>query len=428
MRKLAWAGWVWMTMQSVMIAGYVQAADSARRAFRSNRVRYQRDQLHLIKSLTDLRRRVELHAQTSAVGYDYVSIIPYVTVENNTRTNIGLNNYSTDSFLNGQNPDANVLVALIDPQGSVLGTGEYVVGSNEMRQIDNVIAALGGTAQTGWLLIFSDEPLTAWASVIATGAFDDPSIELAIADQIFKPAAFVESTGPRLVIQSSVKSSRFQSSLVVVNVGGGSGNLRIKIYDNGGQLISTRNVSIPANGMFVDDDIRASVSGTFGQIVMEVDDADPGDDGVPRLVANSIVRSRTNGTGAFFPAFALPQANTRSIGGIWEGTLTGGLINAQVEVLLYQERDMLYGNLVVLSGSFPTTQRDFLISGEVIDNNYLIQIQEAFDSDSSLTFFSLRLFGSITGTTMEGDTIYFDEQDRRDAGSFSFSRTGAVFE
>jgi hypothetical protein len=96
--------------------------------------------------------------------------------------------------------------------------------------------------------------------------------------------------------------------------------------------------------------------------VIEVTDANAADTKSPRLVANSFIRS-TNGTSGFFPAFALPQPSTISIAGRWEGTLSGGsVINAQARIDLFQERDMLYGRLEILSGTFPTTSRDFLLS------------------------------------------------------------------
>ena len=68
---------------------------------------------------------------------------------------------------------------------------------------------------------------------------NDPAMELAIADQIFKPAAYVESQGTPsnpLLIQSSVKAGSFKSRLAVVNIGSGTGRLRIKLFDRNGVL------------------------------------------------------------------------------------------------------------------------------------------------------------------------------------------------
>jgi hypothetical protein len=388
-----------------------------------------------LESLRDLRRKIQSQTQATDEGASFVVIIPYVTTENNSRTNLGLNNYSQISFAHGINPSASVFMYLFDREGNVRRSGSVVVQSNELVQINDIINELptiedpvqGGNVGTGWLLIFSDEPLTAWASVISNSN-DDPSVELAIADQIYKPAAFVESTGTRLAVQSSAKTARFQSSLVIVNVGSDDGNLYVDIYDQLGNLIDTKTALIKKDGMFVDNDIRSAVPGTFGQIVIEVTDPTPGDNKSPRLVANSIVKSTVNGTGSFFPAFALPQYDTKAIAGIWEGSLTGSLINAQVQMQLFQERDMIYGTLDILSGSFPTVARSFSISGEVSSNQYLLQVQDAFDNDNANTFFSYRLYiPPITGTRMEGDTIYFDEQNRQDIGSVSLSRTGSIY-
>jgi hypothetical protein len=300
------------------------------------------------------------------------------------------------------------------------------VGSNQLSQLNNIISLLGSNIAAGWLLIYSDEPLTAWASVVRNDN-NDPAIELAVADQINKPVAFVESTGTRLMIQSSAKLGAFQSSLAVVNVGSGDGNLVVKIYDSAGGLLNTKNAFLPADGMYLDNDIRSSVAGTFGQIVIEVTDANAADSNSPRIVANSFIRS-TNGTSGFFPAFALPEANTISIAGRWEGTLSGGgLINAQARIDLFQERDMLYGRLEILSGTFPTTSRDFLMVGDVIDNSYVIQFQNIFDGDPNRSLVSYRLFGLLSGGRLQGDAIYFDERNRSSVGTFDLGRTGDIY-
>ncbi len=365
-------------------------------------------------------------AQTNAPGASYVSIIPFVARDANTRTNVGLNNFGQNSFTKGQNPSASVLMGLFDPQGNVAGTGQFTVRTNELIQLDDVIGRLGASINSGWLLIYSDEPLTAWASII-TNANNDPAIELAISDQIYKPGAFVESTGSRLMIQSSVKSGTFQSSLAVVNVGAGDGNLSVKIYDNAGALINTKTSFLRADGMYIDNDVRSNVFGSFGQIVIEVTDTNPNDNLAPRLVANSFIRS-SNGTSGFFPAFASPQTNTISIAGRWEGTLSGGgLINAQVRMDLFHERDMLYGTFDILSGTWPANRRGFLISGDVNDNIYVLQIQDILDTDTNSTLLSYRLFGNLSGGRLQGDAIYFDERNRSSVGTFSLARTGSIY-
>jgi len=378
------------------------------------------------KILEHARTRIDGDAQVSTDGSSYVSIIPYVAADANTRTNLGLNNFSSNSLTHGANPNTTVVIGLFDSQGNLSGSKELTVGSNQLLQLNNIISQLGSNIAAGWLLIYSDEPLTAWASIVRNDN-DDPAIELAVADQINKPAAFVESTGTRLMIQSSAKLGVFQSSLAVVNVGSGDGNLVVKLYDNAGALINTKTAFLRADGIYVDNDIRSIVPGTFGQIVIEVTDANAGDSNSPRLVANSFIRS-TNGTSGFFPAFALPESNTISIAGRWEGTLSGGsLINAQARIDLFQERNMLYGRLEILSGTFPTTSRDFLVVGDVIDNSYVIQFQNIFDGDSNRSLISYRLFGLLSGGRIQGDAIYFDERNRSSVGTFDLGRTGDIY-
>jgi hypothetical protein len=378
------------------------------------------------KILAHARARVDGDAQVSSDGSSYVSIIPYVAADANTRTNLGLNNFSSNSLTHGANPSTGVVIGLFDSQGNLSGSKELTVGSNQLLQVNDIISQMGSNIAAGWLLIYSDEPLTAWASVVRNDN-NDPAIELAVADQINKPAAFVESTGTRLMIQSSAKLGAFQSSLAVVNVGSGDGNLVVKLYDNAGSLINTKTAFLRADGIYIDNDIRSNVTGTFGQIVIEVTDANASDSNTPRLVANSFIRS-TNGTSGFFPAFAMPQSNTTSIAGRWEGTLSGGsLINAQARIDLFQERDMLYGRLEILSGTFPTTSRNFLVVGDVVDNSYVIQFQNIFDGDSNHSLISYRLFGLLSGGRIQGDAIYFDELNRSSVGTFNLGRTGDIY-
>ena len=399
-------------------------------------------QSNLTRSLLQLQAHLQQTNQESYEGDNYVNLIPLVTNEDGARTNVGLNNFSRFSVHKGDNPVASVAIGLYDPSGELDRRGVYDVRSNQMLQINDIFSELnpvsgGGAATTGWLLIFSDEPITAWASVILDRVSNDPAMELAIADQILKPAAFVESQGTPfnpLLIPSSVKAGSFKSRLAVVNIGNGAGRLRINLFNRNGVLQeSLPPVDVKENGMFVDNDIRSSVPGTYGQIVIEVEDLNPElFDEEPRIVATSLVESTTGPFAGFFPAFALPQPDNPAIAGVWQGDVTGGIMNATVQVTLYQERDMLYGVLEILSGTFPTIDREFLIAGEVVNGSFLLEIRNFFDAppteDALPPFIGYRLFAEeIDGNTMNGDTIYFDEADRFDKGNFSLTRVGAVY-
>ena len=418
-------------------AGTMKAMHDRVKAIRLN-------QSNPTRSVLKLQRHLQQSNQESFEGDNYVNLIPLVTREDGARTNVGLNNFSRFSVRKGANPVASVAIGLYDPSGNLDRAGIFDVRSNQMLQINDIFghrrmepASGGGAATTGWLLILSDEPITAWASVILDRVSNDPAMELAVADQIFKPAAYVESQGTPfnpLLIQSSVKARSFKSRLAVVNIGNGAGRLRIKLFNQHGDLQrSLPPVDVRANAMFVNSDIRSTVPGTYGQIIIEVEDLNPADGGVePRIIATSLVESTTGPFAGFFPAFALPQPDTAAMAGVWEGSVTGTIMNAQVRVTLFQERDMLYGILGILRGSFPTTDREFLVGGEVVNGSFFLEVRDLFDAcfedDDPCTFFGYRLFALSTGGDMiDGDTIYFDEADRYDKGNFRLTRVGALF-
>ncbi|MCY3756228.1 MAG: hypothetical protein OXG96_00740 [Acidobacteria bacterium] len=397
---------------------------------------------HSARSLLSWRSQRQRANQVSFEGDNYVSLIPLVTNENGARTNVGLNNFSRFSVRKKADPEASVLVQLRDPSGKLDREDAFRVRSNEMRQINRIMTSLrpvegGGAATTGWLLIYSDEPITAWASVILDGVNNDPAVELAIADQIYKPAAYVESTGTPsnpLLIQSSVKAGSFKSRLAVVNIGSGPGRLRIKLFDRTGRPQQPLPaVDVDKDGMYVNNDIRSTVPGTWGQIIIEVEDLLPNeDDREPLIIATSLVESTTGPFAGFIPAFAMPRSNTPAIAGIWEGPVTGEIMNAQVRVTLYQERDMLYGLLEILSGTFPTVNREFLIRGAVTNGTYELEVRDFFDDcprrDAPCVFFGYRMFApSIRENVMSGDTIYFDGADKSDKGHFRLTRVGPIY-
>ncbi len=410
-------------------------------------------------------------------GVSYIDIIPLVFCsldpgKTQDRTNVGINNFSQGSVY-ATSTDAYVEIYLYDKDGNRIpatsGGTDYItrtVKANQMTQISNIVSTdpaasafnIGSVNPFyGWLLIYSDQPVTAWASLIHsiyTGnppvlTVDDPSVELAVADQIYKPAAFMEKTGTRLAILSTIKSTRWISNLSVANVGTGDGNLTVKFYDSNGNEVGTRvTASIKASGVYFNPDIRNGVP-DYGMMVLEVADANSSDSGTPRIVANSIVRNVTTGDASFFEAFALPPIAendlsvnppilvTRSMAGVWSGSLTGtsGNVSCNVTLELFQERDQIYGTLHIDSGTFPAVPRDspddyFLISGEVNNDTYLLQVQDPFDKN--LIMFSLRMWaasipaGSVTMNNQSA-FVYFDENNKGDMGSFTLTRTGDIY-
>ncbi len=359
---------------------------------------------------TILKRSGDRFEATANDGYSFVMFIPFVTRAQNTRTNLGLNNNSKASVVKGANPAANAHVFLVDAGGFAAGEGDYVVQSSQMLQINDVITALNGDVDTGWLFILSDEPLDAWASVIFNET-NDPSVQLA------ERGAY-----SRLLIPSTAKTATYQSSLVLVNVGDDRGECLIKIFDQNGTMLASKSAFIDAFGTYVDPDVRSSVPGTFGEIVVEARSS------AVFLLGSSIVKS-ANGTGAFFPAVPMGPENLTSVAGVWRGSLTGTLNNAQVEVTLYQERTLLGGTLEILSGTFATGATSLSVSGGVqrsgTTERYVLRAGNTFNGSGN--FYSFQLYApQLSGAKIEGSTLYLDEKGARETGTFSLTRSGHI--
>ncbi len=376
----------------------------------------------------DLRSLLVSADAISATDYSYAAIIPYVTSANNTRTNLGINNYSTSSLTNGTSPTCKVLIMLYDSQGNFLGQQSINVRSNEMYQFNDVISKFGGTSNTAWALIYSDEPFAAWASVISN-ASGDPSIEIGVPVPFGKFDAYISGMAvgvepaltTRLLVASSTRLGSWQSSLVVTNASTIGGTFLLKLYDNNGQLISTRTQSINAGGMYLNDDVRGVAGGTYGQIIIE-----PQTFGLV-LLASSIVKNQS-GVAAFFPAQTLFPASAKSLAGFWQGNIvtdSSGVIAAKLYLL--QEGAMLYGLINLSGGVFPQPQ-DIAISGELIDQTVVLDLHHMFDPvTGKLVQQSMRFIADIKGSQLEGIGMYVTPTDYED-GRFTFTRTGGSYE
>jgi hypothetical protein len=214
--------------------------------------------------------------------------------------------------------------------------------------------------------------------------------------------------------------------LIVVNIASTGGTFTITIYDDSGQLISTKTASITGYGMYIDDDIRGSVPGSFGQIVIEPN-------GDLLLSANSLVVSH-NGTAGFFPAASMPPANMMQMAGEWQGTLSGTLINAHVKMEMFQEKGMIYGDLEMMGGTFPIPGTSFQFSGEmhVSSNGFMLQVHgesPLYSLTLYMPSFSGMPMGGMQGQGMQiqGQMLYVDDQGRKDTGTFTMTRTGHIF-
>jgi hypothetical protein len=196
-------------------------------------------------------------------------------------TNLGINNL-------GESP-AEVRIRLMDNNGLQVAEKATTVPAQGMKQINNVIRDLEGaserTGREGYLILESEQPVGAWASQIDNASFD-PSLELSRAQA---------KAASRLLLPSSVSSSRFLTSLLVVNASPTAGAVTIRARDPGGSVrASLDNQPLPARGYLLFEDFYRAVGlgEVFGPIEVEAS-------GGIQLLATERIYTREKTSGYF---------------------------------------------------------------------------------------------------------------------------------
>jgi glucose/arabinose dehydrogenase len=206
------------------------------------------------------------------------------------RTNLGVNNLSTAL--------ANVRVSLIDAAGAIRGSHDLTVNPLGMTQVDGIARRIVGAASStsGYLKLTSDQPIHAWASKIDNGT-DDPSFETAIGQSAME-------SGPRLLIPSVVRNSRFTSSLVLINRDNTQTlNYTITARSTEGGELATVTGQLAPGAVYRTTDVMTDlrISGEpFGPLSIETTQP-------VALAAASEVRNAA-GTAGFFPAVSFSSA------------------------------------------------------------------------------------------------------------------------
>jgi len=360
-------------------------------------------------------------------GYSFACVIPYVTSANNTRTNLGINNLSTATLTRGTNPSSQILVELFDTQGNLKNSVTYTLNGNQMAQINQIIEAFNLGQDTGWVRLWSTEPFTAWASIIYNDS-NDSAVELGVP---FNPVMELDGTAfcstshfGQLLIASSVKTAAWQSSLVVTNTSwNAGGNFKIRFYDNLGQLIRTDTQAILANGMYINNDIRNAVSGTYGPIIIE-----PQTPGL-MLTACSIVKNTAANYSSFFKAQTIPPNDTLNVGGVWEGTVpTYSYGDLHYKMTLFQNKATISGTAITSNGPYPNIP--FQIMGIVSGGTLLMGIYTIpQDSNTSTSQVAAFIQAQFTGGYMHGYFLGGSSTSDNFGGFvlFSANRTGNSF-
>jgi hypothetical protein len=167
-----------------------------------------------------------------------------------------------------------------------------------MTQVDGIVRRIVGTASStpGYLKLTSDQTIHAWASKIDNGT-DDPSFETAIGQSALE-------SGPRLLIPSVVRNSRFTSSLILINRDSAQTvNYTITARSTDGAQLAAITGQLAPGASYRTADVMTDlgIAGEpFGPLSIETTQP-------VALAAASEVRS-TAGTAGFFPAVTVSSA------------------------------------------------------------------------------------------------------------------------
>ncbi len=213
--------------------------------------------------------------------------IPFVVDSSGFRTNLGVNNLSSEA--------ADVTLFLIENNGLVVAQRQISVPPHGMTQINNVGRVLEETetrtGREGYVILESRQEIRAWASQI-NNASSDPSMELARS-----------SAASRVLLPSSVSNERFSTSLMIINSSSRDGQVNILARSQGGEIVTAlASRPIPANGyLFYEDFYRSSHSGnTYGPIEIEAL-------GSIQILATERISTRNN-TGGYFEGIDTTEA------------------------------------------------------------------------------------------------------------------------
>jgi hypothetical protein len=199
------------------------------------------------------------------------SILPYTQESMDFRTNLGITNPG------GQ--QANVTVSLFDTNGQVRGIQTYTTPPHGLKQVNRVNREMGWSGE-GYLRLKSDQPIIGWTSQI-----DNLSQDLSL-------VAGKTNTASSWLIPSSSGTTKFKSTLVIVNQDSTETTVQVTALDIAGNAKGSTRLTIPAYGMIAENDILASLGldGSFGPL--EIDSLD----GKPIVVVSRVYSQlRTGG-------------------------------------------------------------------------------------------------------------------------------------
>jgi type 1 glutamine amidotransferase len=212
-------------------------------------------------------------------------LLPYVADSPAVRTNLGLNNTGVVT--------ASVSVSLTTAEGFALVPRRFSLPPNSLTQLDSVVRLLGGeSTHEGWIRVTADQDIFAWTSLIDNQT-QDPALSVA-----------VSLSATKWLIPSATSAGSFTSGLALANLESEPAPVVVTVRNAEGTVMKSTAMTIPASGMFVSQDILATLGlpGRFGPVEIT------SPSGKPLLAASRVVSGQC--TGSVFAAVPLePQRN-----------------------------------------------------------------------------------------------------------------------
>jgi hypothetical protein len=146
--------------------------------------------------------------------------IPHAADTSQTRTNLGLNNPADTA--------ATAQILLVNSQGEVLAEKGASIPGHGLLQINHILRYLENletqTGREGYLVLESATPLKGWASLIDNFS-NDPSMLKAVP---------LEEGQAKIFIPSSVGTSKYTTTLSLINTSSTGGTVSINSYNSSG--------------------------------------------------------------------------------------------------------------------------------------------------------------------------------------------------
>ncbi|MCI0421642.1 MAG: IPT/TIG domain-containing protein [Acidobacteria bacterium] len=188
-------------------------------------------------------------------------ILPFIVDTTAFRANLIMSNLTGAT--------ANVTVQFVEAGGTIGGSKSYTVDPNGLKQVNRVIADVlnlaSPTGKQGYLILESDQRITAAATPIDNTTIDSAVIQGS------------RGTSGHLLSLTSASVAGFLTTMTIVNDSLVANNVELRLRPTDGSAAVVKNVTIAAYGQFHTEDVHQfmGATGTVGPIELTSKNASP---------------------------------------------------------------------------------------------------------------------------------------------------------